>query len=383
MRYGLVGLGIALGLALQVIASGQEIGSPEGIRTEQSLPSRYPYVVDDALKFCNPEKGFWIDLGAGKGQLTIPLVEKMGNPVVMLDPDTEALAEGLQIAREKGLEDKLMAVVGVAEDLPFPDNSVDLVVSRGSIFFWDDPGKGLREVYRVLRPGAKAYIGGGAGSGYPDEAAKKLIEQRKKKTKGDEAEKWNKFIELRRPEQMQKWAEDAGLPEFVVMGRGAISAEDERVGQGVWLQFEKKPEIATRKAEDVITTEVKDDSVVYTISSPSGIGAATIMPWNGWPKKVVLKLRLRGLESLRVVAGEIDLRASLQSHGEHRQLLTVTANGQEKTIEESDIQVLDASGKPVQGLPGEGGCFEIELPGLLFEAQPKSMKIDWIDFYRQ
>ena len=59
---------------------------------------------------------------------------------------------------------------------------------------------------------------------------------------GDDAEKWKKFIELRRPEQMRKWAEDAGLPEFEVMGKGAMSAEDQRVGQGVWLLFTKKAE---------------------------------------------------------------------------------------------------------------------------------------------
>lgn len=220
---------------------GQEIGSPEGIKAEQSLPSRYPYVVEDALKFCQPAKGFWIDLGAGKAQVAIPLIEKTGNPITMLDPDAEAMAKGLEIAREKGLHDKLIAVVGVAEDMPFPDNSVDFVVSRGSIFFWDQPVQGLKEVYRVLRLGGKAYIGGGAGAGYPEEAAQTLIEQRKKKMEGDEADKWKKFVELRRPEQMRKWAKDAELPKFKVMGKGAISAEDERVGQGVWLLFEKMP----------------------------------------------------------------------------------------------------------------------------------------------
>ncbi len=214
--------------------------APKGIRSERSLPDRYPYVVKDVLKYCQPEKGFWVDLGAGKAQLTIPLIEATKNPVVMLDPDVDGMKKGLAIAREKGLEDRLSAVVGVAEKMPFPDDSVDLLVSRGSIFFWDDPAKGLREVYRVLRPGAKAYIGGGAGSGYPKEAAEKLIQSRKSKTKGDDAEKWQRFIELRRPEQMKKWAQEAGLQDFQVMGEGAISAADARVGQGVWLLFEKK-----------------------------------------------------------------------------------------------------------------------------------------------
>ena len=227
-------------MVLQPLVFAQESAAPKDIKSEQSLPSRYPYVVKDILKFCKPEKGFWIDLGAGKGQLTIPLIEATSNPVVMLDPNVEAMTNGLEIAREKELGDRLFAVVGVAEEMPLPDNSVDLVASRGSIFFWTDPVKGLQEVYRVLRPGGKAYIGGGAGSGYPKQAAEKLIQDRKEKMNGDEAEKWKRFVELRRPEQMKKWAEAAGIPDFCVMGEGAISAGDARVGQGVWLLFTKK-----------------------------------------------------------------------------------------------------------------------------------------------
>jgi len=221
-------------------AMSQESRAPEGLRGEHALPSRYPYVVQDALKFCKPAKGFWVDLGAGQGPVAIALVEAAGNPVVMVDPNREAMTEGLRIAREKKLQDRVFAVVAAAESLPFPDSSVDLVVSRGSIFFWDDPAKGLKEVHRVLRPGARAYLGGGAGSGYPKSAVDKLIQDRKEKMRGDQAEKWKRFVELRRPEQMTQWAEAAGLREFQVMGRGAISAEDERVGQGVWLLFEKK-----------------------------------------------------------------------------------------------------------------------------------------------
>jgi len=228
----------------------QESTAPKGIQSERSLPSRYPYVVQDVLNFCKPRKGFWIDLGAGKGQVGIPLIEAAGNPVIMLDPKRESMADGLEIAREKGLEDRLSAVVGVAEEMPFLDNSVDLLVSRGSIFFWDDPVKGLQEVYRVLRPGAKAYIGGGAGSGYPKWAVEKLIQGRKDKMQGEGAEKWKHFVELRRPEQMRKWAEDAGLDEFEVMGQGAISSEDERVGQGVWLLFEKQVPSAPSQPSD-------------------------------------------------------------------------------------------------------------------------------------
>jgi SAM-dependent methyltransferase len=362
-------------------------GAPKGLRSEHNLPDRYPYVVKDILKYCQPKKGFWIDLGAGKGQVAIPLIEATGNPVVMLDPDAGAMSKGLDIARKKGLDHRLFAVVGVAEKMPFPDNSADLVVSRGSIFFWDDPVKGLREVYRVLRPGGKAYIGGGAGSGYPKEAAQKLIEGRKQKMQGEEAAKWKRFVGLRRPEQMKKWAKDAGLPTFQVMGKGAISAEDTQVGQGVWLLFEKQPEVVTRKSEDKVAVEVKGDTATYTITSPSGIGGAVITPSKGWPKKVILRLHLRGLEALTISGGSVTFKASVLSHSGHRRLLRVVEGGQEKSVDKgdpywTDITAFDAKGKPVQGLPGEGGYFGMVLPEALFKTGSKSLTIEWIGFYR-
>ena len=235
MLVGVIGI-----LATQRPIHCQEAGAPQDVKSEQSLPDRFPYVVKDVLDFCQPQKGFWVDLGAGKGQVAIPLIEATSYPVTMLDPNAEALSKGLEIARDKGMGHQLSAVVGVAEDMPFPDNSVDLVVSRGSIFFWDDPVKGLQEVHRVLRPGGKAMIGGGAGSGYPEVAVKELIASRKKKLAGDEAGKWKRFVELRRPEKMQAWAEAAGLTDFTLAGKGAISADDPKVGQGVWLWFAKQ-----------------------------------------------------------------------------------------------------------------------------------------------
>jgi hypothetical protein len=66
-----------------------------------------------------------------------------------------------------------------------------------------------------------------------------LIASRKRKLEGDEAEKWKRFVELRRPEKLRAWAEAAGLTHFNLAGKGAISA-DPKVGQGVWLWFTKQ-----------------------------------------------------------------------------------------------------------------------------------------------
>ena len=60
---------IALCLALPGGTRRRAESSPKGLASEQSLPSRYEYVVQDMLKYCQPQKGFWVDLGAGQGQV--------------------------------------------------------------------------------------------------------------------------------------------------------------------------------------------------------------------------------------------------------------------------------------------------------------------------
>lgn len=46
-------------------------------------------------------------------------------------------------------------VKGSAESIPFPDNSFDFVVCRSLLHHLDDPNIGLKEMYRVLKPGGK------------------------------------------------------------------------------------------------------------------------------------------------------------------------------------------------------------------------------------
>ncbi len=207
---------LATSCLIVVVSSGvsQESKAPRGIESEQSLPSRYSYVVEDALRYCRPRKGCWVDLGAGQGEVALALIEATGNPVVMLDPDREAMTKGLATAREKHLGRPSVRRDWYGGSPAFSrqydrfrgQSRLDLLLER--------PRPGSQGSYRVLRPGGKAYIGGGAGSGYPAAAVDKLIQQRKAQLQGEEAEKWQRFVELRRPEQMTKWATDAGLPHF-------------------------------------------------------------------------------------------------------------------------------------------------------------------------
>lgn len=148
-----------------------------------------------------------------------------------------------------------------------------------------------------------------------------------------------------------------------------------------------RPDVTLEKPEDRVTEHVHDGRTIFSIHSPSGIGRATIHR-ESWPDHVSLRLYLRGLEGLTIENGSVALKASVLSHSGHRRLLRVVRQGQEKVVKDdspyrTEIRAFDAAGKPIEGLPGENGYFEMVLPGALFEGEPKSLCIGWIDFYRQ
>ncbi len=139
-----------------------------------------------------------------------------------------------------------------------------------------------------------------------------------------------------------------------------------------------------RKSEDRVIEVIHSGRTVFSIHSPSGIGSATIHR-DSWPDHLTLRLHLRGLEGLTVHHGSVTLKASVLSHSGHHRLVRVVEDGQEVPVKDGSpywtkILAFNAKGKPVQGLPGQGGYFEMIVPKAMLEAKP--LTIDWIDFYR-
>jgi len=46
---------------------------------------------------------------------------------------------------------------GIAEQIPYPDDSFDVVVSRSVLEHLEDPGAAFREFHRVLKPGGHLF----------------------------------------------------------------------------------------------------------------------------------------------------------------------------------------------------------------------------------
>ncbi|MFO7947899.1 MAG: class I SAM-dependent methyltransferase [Armatimonadota bacterium] len=206
-----------------------------------SLPDYYPAVASDILRLCRPTgDGLWVDLGSGEGPVALGLAECCSACIVLVDPNGEALAAAREKAVAAGHVGRIETLQGRAEMLPLCDRSVDVVVSRGSIYFWDDQARGLAEVYRILRPGGQAMIGGGLGSEYPLWARQEFIRRRHENVRKRGPEAYERFLRLRCPETFMKWAHDAGLHDFEVIGEGGRPPEDPKAGLGIWLRFERQ-----------------------------------------------------------------------------------------------------------------------------------------------
>ena len=115
------------------------------------------YVAAQAVALQN--QGEAADLGCGAGYLALELARRApGLRVTGVDLSDQLLETGRPAARQAGLGERVDFRLGNVETLPFPDHSLDLVVSTLSLHHWSDPPGVLDEVARVLKPGGAYFI---------------------------------------------------------------------------------------------------------------------------------------------------------------------------------------------------------------------------------
>lgn len=122
------------------------------------------------LDWLAPEPGWrWLDVGCGNGAFTEMLVERCAPVSVQgIDPSEGQLA----YARARPASRVAQFHQGDAMALPFSDDTFDAAVMPLVIFFVPDPGKGVAEMARVVRPGGSvsAYAWDMFGGGFPYDA---------------------------------------------------------------------------------------------------------------------------------------------------------------------------------------------------------------------
>jgi ubiquinone/menaquinone biosynthesis C-methylase UbiE len=124
-----------------------------------------------------------LDVGCGTG-FHLPWFASSAASVVGVEPHPDLVA--LARRRTKRLEN-VQVLQGVAQSLPLPDASVDVVHARWAYFFGPGCEPGLAELDRVVRRGGTAFVvdndptrstfGGWFRRGYPDLDPPEVVEK--------------------------------------------------------------------------------------------------------------------------------------------------------------------------------------------------------------
>lgn len=101
-----------------------------------------------------------LEVGCGRGELSARIARELGATVVAVD-QSERMVE---LARAEGVD----AQVGDVQALPFADGSFDCAVAAWMLYHVPDVDRGLSELARVLRPGARLVAVTNSGRNLPE-----------------------------------------------------------------------------------------------------------------------------------------------------------------------------------------------------------------------
>lgn len=99
-----------------------------------------------AIRKFIPAEGTGLEIGVGSGRFAVPLGIEYG-----LEPSKNMRT----LAAKRGIE----VVGGVAEKLPYKNESFDFTIMVTVICFLDDVGSAFKEVFRVLKTGGMFIVG--------------------------------------------------------------------------------------------------------------------------------------------------------------------------------------------------------------------------------
>jgi demethylmenaquinone methyltransferase/2-methoxy-6-polyprenyl-1,4-benzoquinol methylase len=101
-----------------------------------------------------------LDLAGGTGDLTAKFSRIVGSEgsVTLSDINPSMLEVGKDKLRDMGLVDNIKYVEANAEDLPFPDNSFDIVTMAFGLRNVTHKENALASIFRVLKPGGRLLV---------------------------------------------------------------------------------------------------------------------------------------------------------------------------------------------------------------------------------
>ena len=95
-----------------------------------------------------------LDVAAGTAGVSLALAERTNANITGIDLTEAMLREGRARVRHREVAPRVTLLAGRAEALPFPDGSFDALTFTYLLRYVADPAATVRELARVLRPGA-------------------------------------------------------------------------------------------------------------------------------------------------------------------------------------------------------------------------------------
>lgn len=129
----------------------EDVLNPEKSISQGLLLQKYATMKDKRL----------LEVGSGFAVNHIVWTRKFGIDGYGIEPGDEGFQSSLKISRQLVRDNGLLPdriVNAVGENIPFEDDHFDLVYSTNVLEHTQDPGKVLREIVRVLKPGGTAQI---------------------------------------------------------------------------------------------------------------------------------------------------------------------------------------------------------------------------------
>jgi len=125
-----------------------------------SMNRRHSQLTDWGLRhITTQEHEMILDVGCGGGRTVSKLAAAARNGVVHgIDNAAASVAAALRTNRRLVASGRVAIQQASVTDLPFADDTFDLVTAVETHFWWPDLDAGMRESFRVLKPGGQMVV---------------------------------------------------------------------------------------------------------------------------------------------------------------------------------------------------------------------------------
>jgi len=130
--------------------------------------SHYVSAFDDILAQRVREEAFTrmpsatlLDIGTGTARFLVHLArfpDLTDLRLVGTDVEPDMIAQALKTVAREGFSERIELLVDDAQQMKFPSEFADIIVTRSTLHHWTDRPGALREIFRVLKPSGIAMI---------------------------------------------------------------------------------------------------------------------------------------------------------------------------------------------------------------------------------